>query len=89
MFMQTVVLTDAVAADGKHRVRASAIAHLNPHLPFAPGFLVNFVLKVASPFGFRMMKKVRHKSQCDPASLHEALVHTLACCHSFHASVCF
>ena len=46
------------AAEGKHRVRASAIAHLNPHLPFVPGFLVNFVLKVASPFGFKMMKKV-------------------------------
>ena len=46
------------AAEGKHRVRASAIAHLNPHLPYVPGFLVNFVLKVASPFGFRMMKKV-------------------------------
>ena len=47
------------AAEGKHRVRASAVAHLNPHLPFVPGFLVNFVLKVASPFGFKMMKKVR------------------------------
>lgn len=46
------------AAEGKHRVRASALAHLNPHLPFVPGFLVNFVLKVASPFGFKMMKKV-------------------------------
>ena len=73
--MQTMILTNGVAADGKHRVRASAIAHLNPHLPFVPGFLVNFVLKVASPFGFRMMKKVRYRSQPSSASLGGALVH--------------
>ena len=75
MFMQTMVFINSVAADGKHCVRASAIAHLNPHLPFVPGFLVNFVLKVASPFGFCMMKKVRHKSHCSSASLCEPLVH--------------
>ena len=45
-------------ADGKHRTRATAMAHINPHLPFVPAFLVNFILRVASPFAYRMMSKV-------------------------------
>ena len=34
------------------------MAHINPHLPFVPAFLVNFILRVASPFAYRMMSKV-------------------------------
>lgn len=36
------------------------MGHLNPRLPYVPAFLVNFVLKVASPVIFKMMKKVTH-----------------------------
>lgn len=34
------------------------MGHLNPKLPYVPGFLVNFILKVASPVIFKLMKKV-------------------------------
>jgi hypothetical protein len=34
------------------------MGHLNPRLPYVPAFLVNFVLKVASPVIFKLMKKV-------------------------------
>lgn len=47
-----------VCADGKPRTKGTVVAHLDPRLPFVPSFLVNFMLKVASPFAFKMMKKV-------------------------------
>ncbi len=48
-----------VCADGRPRTKGVVLAHLDPQVPFVPPFLVNFLLKVASPFAFRMMKKVR------------------------------
>lgn len=48
-----------VCADGRPRTKGTVLAHLDPRVPFVPAFLVNFMLKVASPFAFRMMKKVR------------------------------
>ena len=33
-------------ADGRQRCRCAVLAHLNPHVPHVPGFLITFVLKV-------------------------------------------
>ncbi|BDA43839.1 hypothetical protein COCOBI_05-0180 [Coccomyxa sp. Obi] len=53
-------------ADGTPRTRGIVMGHLNPRLPFVPGFLVNFVLKVASPVIFKLMKKAVAELFQDP-----------------------
>ncbi|KAK9818228.1 hypothetical protein WJX72_009079 [[Myrmecia] bisecta] len=44
--------------DGKARTRGTMLAHVDPQLPFVPAVLVNFVLKVMSPFAYNQMKAV-------------------------------
>ncbi|EIE25651.1 hypothetical protein COCSUDRAFT_39952 [Coccomyxa subellipsoidea C-169] len=46
------------SADGRPRTKGVVVAHLDPQVPFVPPFLVNFLIKVASPSAFKMMKKV-------------------------------
>jgi hypothetical protein len=36
-----------VHSDGRQRCRCAVLAHLNPHVPHVPGFLITFVLKVS------------------------------------------
>ena len=43
---------------GQGRVRASVITHMDPHIKHVPAMLLNFVLKVMSPFIFGTIQKV-------------------------------
>ena len=45
-------------ADGAPRTKAQLVAHVDPHLSYVPSVLVQFVLKVFSPMGYRTMRKV-------------------------------
>jgi hypothetical protein len=55
-----------VGPDGKHRVKATALTHINPGIPYVPPVLLNFVLKVMSPFMHRQMVKLLKDSFADP-----------------------
>ncbi|EIE25652.1 hypothetical protein COCSUDRAFT_60664 [Coccomyxa subellipsoidea C-169] len=55
--------------NGRPRTRGMVMGHLNPRLPYVPAFLVNFVLKVASPVIFKMMKKAVAELFQDPSGL--------------------
>lgn len=48
----------APSASGQGRVRASVITHMDPHIKHVPAMLLNFVLKVMSPFIFGTIQKV-------------------------------
>lgn len=48
----------APTASGQGRVRASVITHMDPHIKHVPAMLLNFVLKVMSPFIFSTIQKV-------------------------------
>ena len=45
-------------ADGQERVRASVVTHMDPHIKHVPAMLLNFILKVMSPFIFGTIQKV-------------------------------
>ena len=45
-------------ADGQERVRASVLVHMDPRIKHVPSVLLNFVLKVMSPFIFGTIQKV-------------------------------
>ena len=34
----------------------SIVARLDPHLPFVPGFLVSFLLKVVAPYIYKQVR---------------------------------
>ena len=51
-------LAYASCADGQQRVRAEVITHMQPPVKHVPSVLLNFVLKVMSPFIYNTMKKV-------------------------------
>ena len=46
-------------ADGTPRTKGTILAHLEPRLAYVPGFLVTFILRVASSFAYSAVKKVR------------------------------
>lgn len=56
----------APSADGAPRTEGSLLIHLDPHIPFIPAFLLNFVLGVLAPYIFNQMKKVLDGSFADP-----------------------
>jgi hypothetical protein len=43
------------------------LIHLDPHIPFIPAFLLNFVLGVLAPYIFNQMRRVLDDSFADPA----------------------
>lgn len=47
----------ACRADGPV-TRVRIVARLDPRLPFVPGFLIAFVLKVAAPYIFRQVRSL-------------------------------
>lgn len=47
-----------VHADGRQRVRAEVLVHMQPPVKHVPSVLLNFVLKVMSPFIYNTMRKV-------------------------------
>ena len=47
-----------MCADGQQRVRAQVIVHMQPPVKHVPSVLLNFVLKVMSPFIYNTMNKV-------------------------------
>lgn len=49
---------------GAGRVRASVIVHMDPHIKRVPSALINFVLKIMSPFLFNTIQNVL-KSEFD------------------------
>jgi hypothetical protein len=59
----------AQAADGDKNGRDLTEAHLmvylDPHIPFVPGFLINFVLGILAPYIARQMNKVLNKAFAD------------------------
>ncbi|KAI7841817.1 hypothetical protein COHA_004346 [Chlorella ohadii] len=44
--------------DGTPRTEAALMVHLDPHIPFIPAFLLNFVLGVLAPYIFNQMRHV-------------------------------
>lgn len=48
-------------------VKATALTHINPHIPYVPPVLLNFVLKVMSPVMYQQMVKLLKKSFADPS----------------------
>lgn len=61
----------AQAADGDNngrgadRTEAHLMVYLDPHIPFVPGFLINFVLGILAPYIAREMNKVLNKAFAD------------------------
>jgi hypothetical protein len=59
----------AQAADGdkngRHLTEAHLMVYLDPHIPFVPGFLINFVLGILAPYIARQMNKVLNKAFAD------------------------
>ena len=51
---------------GGPRTEGTLLAHADPHIPFIPGFLLNFVLGVLAPYIHAQMSKVLDSS-FDPA----------------------
>ena len=44
--------------DGSPQTEAHLVVHLDPHIPYVPGSLVNFVLGILAPYIFGQMNKV-------------------------------
>lgn len=44
--------------DGTPRTEAALMVHLDPHIPFIPAFLLNFVLGVLAPYIFNQVRLV-------------------------------
>ncbi len=55
-------------ADGTPRTRGSMLAIIDPHLPMVPTFLINFVLRVLSPWVYSAMKKLLTNIFSDPSN---------------------
>ena len=53
-----ILILDCVSADGQQRVRAEVLVHMQPPVKHVPSVLLNFVLKVMSPFIYSTMRKV-------------------------------
>lgn len=50
---------------GKQLTEAHLMVYLDPHIPFVPGFLVNFVLGILAPYIARQMNKVLNRAFAD------------------------
>lgn len=55
------------APDGTPRTEGSLMIYMDPHIPYIPAFLLNFVLGVLAPYVFNQMKAVLDGSFADPA----------------------
>lgn len=53
-------------AEGRPRSRCLVVANLDPHIDFVPQFIINFVLKVLSPFLYNATKKMLETSFSSP-----------------------
>ncbi|KAL4425457.1 hypothetical protein ABPG75_009473 [Micractinium tetrahymenae] len=58
------------APDGTPRTEGSLLLHLDPHIPFIPAFLLNFVLGVLAPYVYKQVVHVLDNSFADPASIY-------------------
>lgn len=54
-------------ADGEAHTEAHMLVNLDPHIPFVPGVLVNFVLGILAPYIVSQMHKVLDTAFSDPA----------------------
>ena len=61
-----IVLKAVVIADGKTRTKGTMLIHLDPRVPFVPGWLMSFVLKVMSPFAYKQMVELLQNTFNDP-----------------------
>ncbi|PRW59375.1 START-like domain [Chlorella sorokiniana] len=56
--------------DGTPRTEAALMVHLDPHIPFIPAFLLNFVLGVLAPYVFNQMRHVLDTLFADEAGVY-------------------
>lgn len=52
--------------DGKDKTEAFLLAHVDPHIPYVPGWLINFVLGILAPYVYNQMKTLLDSFFADP-----------------------
>lgn len=58
-----------VGDDGGQRTEALMIAHMDPHIPYVPAALVNFVLGFLAPYIFKQMGSMLDNKFSDPEGI--------------------